>query len=115
MRTTVRVGSSSDRQIATMAIVPGIITVGTIAIVAICLSLLLPTRTVVRIQGTSVVLVLLASAAIAISLFTVNQSAFAHNWDRIMGSGAYAHTIPSALQHGLSSGGSIPIGQLLAG
>ena len=78
----------------------GIIVIGTISTVITFLTMILSTRTIVRILEVGFFLGLFAWAIIYFQLLFPTDT-FANAWDRFMGAGSYASRIDLAIQHGM--------------
>jgi amino acid transporter len=95
----------------------GILVLGTAGVVITLLTLLLPTRTVVRIMGIGFVLGLAAWAVILFSFASGNAATFQANWDKYVPGGPYAQVIPTAQANGMvfdrSFGNSVLAGLIM--
>ncbi len=78
----------------------GIIVIGTICTVITFLTMILSTRTIVRILEVGFFLGLFAWAIIYFQLLFPTDT-FANAWDRFMGAGSYASRIDLAIQYGM--------------
>jgi basic amino acid/polyamine antiporter, APA family len=78
----------------------GIIVIGTICAIITFLTMILSTRTIVRILEVGFFLGLLAWAIIYFQLLFPIDS-FANQWDKFMGAGSYAQQIPLAESYGM--------------
>jgi amino acid transporter len=79
----------------------GIIVIGTICALITFVTMVLPTRTIVRILEIGFVLGLLAWLIIYFQLGTAGSDAFPAAWDRFMGAGSYDGRIALAEQYGM--------------
>jgi len=79
----------------------GIILIGTVATLITFGTMILPTRTIVRILEVGFFLGLLAWAILYFQLGTAAKDAFPAAWDRFMGAGSYAARIELAKQNGM--------------
>ncbi|NPV80491.1 MAG: APC family permease [Firmicutes bacterium] len=86
----------------------GIIVIGTICVVITYLTMILPTRTIVRILEIGFFLGLLAWVIIYISLLSApGPEFFQQAWDKFMGAGSYASRISKAEAAGMSYGANM--------
>jgi APA family basic amino acid/polyamine antiporter len=79
----------------------GIIVLGTICTIITFVTMILPTRTIVRILEVGFFLGLIAWAIIYIQLLASPANAFPAAWDRFMGDGSYAGRIDLAKEYGM--------------
>ncbi|OGO67035.1 MAG: hypothetical protein A2Z37_09355 [Chloroflexi bacterium RBG_19FT_COMBO_62_14] len=79
----------------------GIFVIGTICAVITFLTMILPTRTIVRILEVGFFLGLLAWVILYFQLGTAAPDAFPAAWDRFMGAGSYEGRIALAQQNGM--------------
>jgi len=79
----------------------GIITIGTICAVITFVTMILPTRTILRILEVGFFLALLAWVVIYFQLGTAPSDSFPAAWDRFMGAGSYAGRIELAKANGM--------------
>jgi amino acid transporter len=79
----------------------GIIVIGTICAVITFITMILPTRTILRILEVGFVLGLIAWAIIYFQLGTAAKDAFPTAWDKFMGAGSYAARIDLAKANGM--------------
>jgi len=79
----------------------GIVVIGTICAVITFITMILPTRTIVRILEIGFFLGLLAWLILYFQLGTAGRDAFPAAWDRFMGAGSYEGRIALAEQYGM--------------
>jgi amino acid transporter len=79
----------------------GIIVIGTICAIITFITMILPTRTILRILEVGFFLGLLAWAILYFQLGTVAKDAFPAAWDKFMGAGSYAARIDLAKANGM--------------
>jgi APA family basic amino acid/polyamine antiporter len=79
----------------------GIIVIGTICTIITFLTMILPTRTILRILEVGFFLGLLAWVVIYFQLGTASADAFPGAWDKFMGDGSYAARIELAKENGM--------------
>jgi basic amino acid/polyamine antiporter, APA family len=79
----------------------GIIVIGTICALITFLTMILPTRTILRILEVGFFLGLLAWAVLYFQLGTAAKDAFPAAWDKFMGAGSYAARIDLAKANGM--------------
>jgi APA family basic amino acid/polyamine antiporter len=79
----------------------GIILIGTICTIITFITMILPTRTILRILEIGFFLGLLAWAIIYFQLGTAAKDAFPAAWDKFMGAGSYEGRIALAQQQGM--------------
>lgn len=79
----------------------GIIVIGTICTIITFLTMILPTRTIVRILEVGFFLGLLAWVVIYFQLGTAPTNAFPAAWDKFMGAGSYEGRIALAKENGM--------------
>ncbi len=79
----------------------GIILIGTICAVITFVTMILPTRTILRILEVGFFLGLLAWAVIYFQLGSASPEAFSAAWDKFMGAGSYASRIQLAKDNGM--------------
>jgi APA family basic amino acid/polyamine antiporter len=79
----------------------GIILIGTICAVITFVTMILPTRTILRILEVGFFLGLLAWVVIYFQLGTASPDAFPAAWDKFMGAGSYASRIQLAKENGM--------------
>jgi amino acid transporter len=79
----------------------GIVVIGTICALITFATMILPTRTIVRILEVGFFLGLLAWAILYFQLGTAPADSFPAAWDRFMGAGSYAGRIALAQQNGM--------------
>jgi amino acid transporter len=79
----------------------GIIVIGTICAVITFITMVLPTRTIVRILEIGFFLGLVAWVILYLQLGTAGSNAFPAAWDRFMGAGSYEGRIALAQQYGM--------------
>jgi APA family basic amino acid/polyamine antiporter len=79
----------------------GIIVIGTICAIITFITMILPTRTILRILEVGFFLGLLAWAILYFQLGTAAKDAFPAAWDKFMGAGSYAARIDLAKANGM--------------
>ncbi len=79
----------------------GIIVIGTVCALITFVTMILPTRTIVRILEVGFFLGLLAWVILYFQLGTAPADAFPAAWDRFMGAGSYAGRIDLAKEYGM--------------
>lgn len=79
----------------------GIIVIGTICAVITFITMILPTRTILRILEVGFFLGLIAWAILYFQLGTAGKDAFPAAWDKFMGAGSYAARIDLAKANGM--------------
>jgi amino acid transporter len=87
----------------------GIILIGSIAAVITFFTMILPTRTIVRILEVGFFLGLLAWVILYFQLGTAGSGAFPAAWDRFMGEGSYAARIELAKANGMVTNPNVAI------
>ena len=80
----------------------GIIVIGTVCTVITFVTMILPTRTIVRILEIGFFLGILAWLVLYFQIGTAASNAFPAAWDKFMGAGSYAQQIPLATKYGMS-------------
>jgi len=79
----------------------GIIVIGTICTILVFLTMILPTRTILRFLEIGFFLGLIAWVIIYFQLGTAPAASFPPAWDKFMGAGSYASTIQVAKDNGM--------------
>jgi amino acid transporter len=87
----------------------GIIIIGTVCAVIAFLTMILPTRTIVRILEVGFFLGLIAWAILYFQLGTAGSDAFPAAWDRFMGDGSFAGRIELAKTNGMVTNPNVAI------
>lgn len=87
----------------------GIITVGTICAVITFVTMIMPTRTILRILEVGFFLGLLAWAVLYFQLASAPSDAFPAAWDRFMGAGSYAGRIELAKANGMITNPNVAV------
>lgn len=87
----------------------GIITIGTICTVITFLTMILPTRTILRILEVGFFLGLLAWVVIYFQLGSAPSNSFPAAWDRFMGAGSYEGRIELAKANGMITNPNVAI------
>ena len=79
----------------------GIVVIGTIGVLITLISLMFPTRTVVKVLGLGLILGLVAWAVILLSFATGSRDTFVANWNRFVPNGLFEQVLPTAREHGI--------------
>jgi len=87
----------------------GIITIGTICAIITFITMIMPTRTILRILEVGFFLGLLAWVILYFQLGTAAKDAFPAAWDQFMGAGSYAGRIELAKANGMVTNPNVAI------
>jgi amino acid transporter len=87
----------------------GIILIGTICAVITFITMILPTRTILRILEVGFFLGLLAWVILYFQLGTAAPGSFETQWDKFMGAGSYAGRIQLAVDNGMVTNPNVAI------
>ncbi|MFZ5911369.1 MAG: amino acid permease [Chloroflexota bacterium] len=94
--------NQSFLQFADWSVTPtGIVLIGTVCAAITFITMILPTRTILRILEVGFFLGLLAWVILYFQLGTAAKDAFPAAWDKFMGAGSYAGRIDLAIENGM--------------